>query len=143
MTRQQARRLMAAPAARIRSALLAPTDLSTWNPAFHSVSGSAQAEVGTSYRITVRGGLTGTLRYQAIADDHVEMAWSVPGFHETGTWQLHSRGRHTVVTHEFQHKGPLALVLRHAYRGVAELRLDRLTSHVTQPPPALRTLDPS
>jgi hypothetical protein len=39
---------------------------------------------------------------------------------------LQPDGAATVVTHAFRHEGPLARVLSGAYRGVAELRLDRL-----------------
>jgi hypothetical protein len=41
-------------------------------------------------------------------------------------WQLRPHQGGPLVSHEFTHEGPLARVLSKAYRGVAELRLDRL-----------------
>jgi len=45
---------------------------------------------------------------------------------------LEERHGGTVVTHSFEHQGPLARLLSNAYRGVAELRLDRLTQRTIQ-----------
>jgi hypothetical protein len=67
----------------------------------------------------VRPGLTGWLEYTRIGRDRI-------GFDETGSWTIESSGGGTLVHHRFQHTGPLASALRHAYRGVAALRLQRL-----------------
>jgi hypothetical protein len=74
----------------------------------------------------VRPGLTGWLEYTRIGRDRIDIAWHVPGFDETGSWTIESSGGGTLVHHRFQHTGPLASALRHAYRGVAALRLQRL-----------------
>lgn len=127
MTIQRATRLLRAPLTRIRHALLDPRALPEWNPALRSLRGPSHAVTGTSYPITVKGGLSGTWEYTRIDDRDIDMTWRVPGFLESGTWQLDRHGDGTIVTHEFRHEGPLARVLREAYRGAAELRLDRLS----------------
>lgn len=134
MTTQQATRLINAPLPQVRNVLLDPRALPAWNPAFHTVDGPAQAATGISYPITVRGGLTGTWQYTTIDEQRIDTTWRVPGFHETGTWRLEPQGKGTLVTHEFRHQGPLARLLSNAYRGVAELRLDRLAERATRGP---------
>jgi hypothetical protein len=74
----------------------------------------------------VRPGLTGWLEYTRIGRDRIDIAWHVPGFHETGSWTIEPCGVGTLAHHRFQHTGPLASALRHAYREVAALRLQRL-----------------
>ncbi len=66
--------------------------------------------------------MSGWLEYTAISPQRIEITWQVPGFHEHGVWLLDSG----VVTHSFEHNGPLAAVLRSAYRGIATVRLERL-----------------
>lgn len=127
MTIQKAIRLLNVPPYDIRRVLLDPRALPAWNPAFHTLDGPAHAATGVAYPITVRGGLTGSWEYTAIADQRLDTAWHVPGFRETAVWLLEPHGDGTLVTHEFQHTGPLAGILSQAFRGVAELRLDRLT----------------
>lgn len=65
------------------------------------------------------------------------MAWRVTGFAEVGSWTMTTAGTGTSVHHEFIHSGPLASLLRRAYHGVADLRLDRLAHRLavgsTQP----------
>ncbi|NUW46142.1 SRPBCC family protein [Nonomuraea rhodomycinica] len=135
MNTQEATRFVDAPPSRVRRALLTPRALPDWNPAFHTVEGPAHAATGVEYPMTVRGGLSGHWRYTAIDDRSIHTAWQVPGFRETGVWRLEPHGSGTVVTHAFGHHGPLALVLSKAYRGVGELRLDRLARRVTRPAP--------
>jgi uncharacterized protein YndB with AHSA1/START domain len=138
VTSQQATRLINAPLAQIREALLDPRALPEWNPAFRTVDGPAEAATGVSYPITVRGGLSGNWQYTTIDDQRIDTTWRVPGFHETGTWRFEARGEGTLVTHEFRHQGPLASLLSNAYRGVAELRLDRLSQRSGGGPPVGR-----
>jgi uncharacterized protein YndB with AHSA1/START domain len=126
MTSQRATRLINAPLSQVRDALLDPRALPEWNPAFRTVAGPVGAATGVSYPITVRGGLTGAWQYATIEDQRIDTTWRVPGFHENGTWRFERHGPDTLVTHEFRHEGPLARLLSNAYRGVAELRLDRL-----------------
>ena len=102
--------------------LLDPLALPQWNEAFLSIDGPATAEVGQRYRLRVRPGLTGWLEYTAITPERIEIIWQVPGFREQGVWLLHEGA----VTHSFEHAGPLAAVLRNAYRGIAAVRLERL-----------------
>lgn len=132
MTSQEATRLVNAPPSTVRRALLDTRALPDWNPAFHSIDGPAGAAVGVRYPITVRGGLRGHWEYTLITDHRVEAAWQVPGFGETGVWRLEKRPTGTMVTHSFEHRGGLARILSNAYRGVAELRLDRLAQRMAQ-----------
>ncbi|MET8156831.1 SRPBCC family protein [Sphaerisporangium sp. NPDC005289] len=134
MTVQEETRLVRAPLSRVREILLDPRALPDWNPAFLTLGGPGHAAVGVSYPITVRGGLSGNWEYTAIEDERIDTAWHLPGFHENGTWLLRPRAEGgTVVTHGFQHQGPLARALSRAYRGVAELRLDRLSQRAEDP----------
>lgn len=126
MTAQEATRFVSAPPSSIRDLLLDPRVLPDWNPAFHSLEGPAEAATGVRYPITVRGGLSGHWEYTLITDDRIDVTWQVQGFRETGVWRLEERTGGTMVTHGFQHQGRLARLLSNAYRGVAELRLDRL-----------------
>ncbi|WP_446037997.1 SRPBCC family protein [Streptomyces sp. SID1121] len=128
MTSQHATRFLDASPAQVRHALLDPLALRDWNPAFKHVDGPAQAAAGVPYALTVIGGLTGTWQYTRIEEGEIDCTWQVPGFQETGTWRLRPHLHGTLVTHEFTHQGPLARALAKAYRGVAELRLDRLTA---------------
>ncbi|MGI8334795.1 SRPBCC family protein [Actinomadura scrupuli] len=132
MTSQEATRFIDVPPADVRRALLDPRALPDWNPAFHSLDGPAGAATGIRYPITARGGLSGHWEYTLITDHRVDAVWQVPGLRETGTWLLDERDGGTVVTHGFQHQGRLARLLRNAYRGVAELRLDRLAQRMAQ-----------
>jgi hypothetical protein len=74
----------------------------------------------------VRPGLTGWLEYTRIGRDRIDIAWHVPG----STRRVHGRSSPAAWersrTTGFQHTGPLASALRHAYREVAALRLQRL-----------------
>jgi hypothetical protein len=108
--------------------LLNPLGLPAWNEAFLSIDGPAVPAVGVRYSLRVRPGLTGWLEYTAITPQRLEITWQVPGFHEHGTWQLENG----LVTHSFTHTGPLAAVLRPAYRGIAAVRLERLRDRVAQ-----------
>lgn len=116
------------PAA-IRHALLDPLSLPEWNEAFVAITGPDDPAVGVRYELKVRPGLSGHLEYTAIEADRVELSWQVPGFHETGSWVL---GADSTVTHSFEQSGPLAAVLRPAYRGIAAVRLDRLAHRVAE-----------
>jgi uncharacterized protein YndB with AHSA1/START domain len=120
-----------APAAAVRAALLSPTELPRWNPAFAEVTGPDLVSSARSrYRLRVRGGLAGHLEYTAVTDDQIQMRWQVPGFTEDGLWELTPHGHDTLITHRFRHHGLLAHVLSPAYRGIAEQRLARLAQHL-------------
>lgn len=121
-----------APLDVVRGVLLEPLALPEWNEAFRTIAGPPAATIGVGYRISVRGGLSGSFAYTAIDARRVGMSWAVPGFRETGAWLLQPAGADTVVTHEFEHSGPLAALLRPAYSGVARLRLERLASRVAR-----------
>jgi hypothetical protein len=118
--------LVDAPREMVREVLLDPLSLPAWNSAFLSLTGPAAATLGAEYRITVRPGLRGTFAYEAMDPGLVRMVWQVPGFAETGDWQLSAEGKRTLVRHDFTHSGPLAAMLRQAYQGVAGIRLGRL-----------------
>ncbi|GAA1611905.1 hypothetical protein GCM10009789_77810 [Kribbella sancticallisti] len=102
--------------------LLDPLALPLWNEAFLSIDGPQTPEVGVRYELRVRPGLNGWLEYTEITPSRIEMTWHVPGFRERGLWLLEDG----LVTHSFEHAGPLAAVLRSAYRGIAAVRLERL-----------------
>jgi hypothetical protein len=114
------------PAA-IRHTLLDALALPEWNEAFLAIDGPDEPTVGVRYALRVRPGMSGHLEYTAIEPDRIEISWQVPGFHETGSWIL---GPDHLVTHSFEQSGPLAAVLRPAYRGIAAVRLDRLANRV-------------
>jgi hypothetical protein len=129
---QHATSAIPAAPADVRRLLLDPLALPSWNPAFQSIDGPTRPAAGTRYAIRVRPGLTGSLEYTRIGHDRIDIAWHVPGFHETGSWTIEPSGGGTLAHHRFQHTGPLASALRHAYRGVAALRLERLARAVDQ-----------
>ncbi|MFF3749510.1 SRPBCC family protein [Streptomyces sp. NPDC002018] len=133
MTSRQATRFLDASPAQIRHALLDPLALPDWNPAFKRLDGPARATTGVPYALTVIGGITGTWQYTRIEDREIDCTWQIPGFQETGTWHLRPHHDGTRVTHAFTHQGPLARALAKAYRGVADLRLDRLTEYSAHP----------
>jgi hypothetical protein len=116
------------PAA-IRRALLDALSLPEWNEAFLGIEGPAEPAVGVRYVLRVRAGLSGHLEYTTIEPDRIDISWQVQGFHENGSWVLGPDHR---VTHSFEQAGPLAAVLRPAYRGIAAVRLDRLANRVAQ-----------
>lgn len=128
--------LIAAPPPVVRQILLEPAALAEWNPAFLSIRGPHLAAVGQRYVIQVRGGLNGHWEYRRISEELIEGYWEVPGFKETNDWKLRPHGSGTHVTHSFQHRGPLAAVLRPAFANVAELRLNRLAQRATGRSPA-------
>jgi hypothetical protein len=64
-----------------------------------------------------------------IEPDRIEITWQVPGFREVGTWTIAADGQ---VTHTFEQTGPLATVLRPAYRNIATIRLARLANRIRQ-----------
>jgi hypothetical protein len=136
---QSAQALVGAPLPNIRAVLLEPLSLPAWNPAFQTISGSTRAVVGADYPIHARG-LRGTFTYTDISDTRIGMAWRVPGFAETATWELKSVDGDTLVTHRFEHSGPLAFVLSRAYQGVAALRLHRLADRLDAARTAVGTI---
>jgi hypothetical protein len=129
-TTQHSEITITASAEAIRRVLLTPSEFADWNPAFTSITGPDTAEVGTPYPIRVRPGFNGTLTYSGITPDRIDIDWQIPGLHEKGTWTLTSDGAATVVRHGFSQSGPLAVALRNAFRGVADLRLQRLADRV-------------
>jgi hypothetical protein len=102
--------------------LLDARALPSWNEAFLSIDGPETPVVGQRYHLRVRPGFTGWLEYTAISPSRIDITWQVPGFHEQGVWLIND----AMVTHSFEHTGPLAAVLRPAYRGIAAVRLERL-----------------
>ncbi|MEV6411853.1 hypothetical protein [Kribbella sp. NPDC051718] len=106
--------------------LLDPLALPSWNEAFLSIDGPETPVAGQRYQLRVRPGLAGWLEYTAISPTRIDITWQVPGFHESGVWQIDQ----SRVTHSFEHTGPLAAVLRRAYRGIAAVRLQRLSVEV-------------
>ena len=127
MNTAEAHILVPAPLRTVRQILLEPTALAEWNPAFLSVGGPEAAIVGRRHPLTARGGLTGHWEYRSIGEHHIEACWEVPGLTETNSWYLAPHDGGTRVTHSFTNRGALATLLRPAFTGVAELRLDRLS----------------
>jgi hypothetical protein len=111
----------------IRHLLLDALALPEWNEAFLDIEGPPAAAEGTRYALRVRPGLSGELLYTAVEADRIEITWQVPGFCEVGTWAI---GPDSQVTHTFEQTGPLATVLRPAYRNIATIRLARLTNRL-------------
>ncbi|MFF1822269.1 hypothetical protein ACFVWG_33515 [Kribbella sp. NPDC058245] len=113
----------------IRHLLLDALTLPEWNEAFLAIDGPPAAEQGSRYALRVRPGLAGELVYTAVEADRVEITWQVPGFREVGIWAI---GPDSQVTHTFEQTGPLATVLRPAYRNIATIRLARLTNRLRE-----------
>ncbi|MET7281987.1 hypothetical protein ABZS29_27400 [Kribbella sp. NPDC005582] len=111
----------------IRHLLLDALALPEWNEAFLDIEGPPAAAEGSRYALRVRLGLSGELLYTAVEPDRIEITWQVPGFREVGTWAI---GQDSQVTHTFEQTGPLATVLRPAYRNIATIRLARLTNRL-------------
>jgi hypothetical protein len=126
---EQATDTIPASQAAIRHVLLDALALPEWNEAFLSIDGPADAQANTRYDLRVRPGLTGELQYTVIEPDRIEITWQVPGFREVGTWTIAADGQ---VTHTFEQTGPLATVLRPAYRNIATIRLARLANRIRQ-----------
>ena len=113
----------------IRHVLLDALALPEWNEAFLAIDGPSEPTLGTPYALRVRPGFAGELQYTALEPDRIEITWQVPGFREVGTWTIAPDSQ---VTHTFEQSGPLATVLRPAYRNVAMIRLARLANRVRQ-----------
>jgi hypothetical protein len=126
---EQATEAIPADPAAIRHVLLDALSLPEWNEAFLAIDGPTEAALGSRYALKVRPGLAGELQYTVVEADHIEIVWRAPGFHEVGTWRIGADGQ---VTHTFEQSGPLATVLRPAYRNIATIRLARLTNRVRQ-----------
>ena len=125
MTTQRSEVLIRAPLDRVREILLRPLELPEWNAAFTALAGPATPSVG-DHDLTIRNGLKGSLQYEHIDARRVVVRWSTLGFRESATWSLEPNGEMTRVVHEFDHEGGLALLLRHAFRTVAQQRNERL-----------------
>ena len=126
---EQATETIHAGPAAIRQVLLDALALPEWNEAFLAIDGPGDPDLGTRYALRVRPGFAGELQYTVIAPDRIEITWRVPGFHEVGSWTISPDSQ---VTHSFEQSGPLATVLRPAYRNVATIRLARLANRVRQ-----------
>ncbi|WP_329483578.1 hypothetical protein OG555_15475 [Kribbella sp. NBC_01484] len=126
---EQATEAIPADPTAIRHVLLDVLALPEWNEAFLTIDGPEQAELGARYALQVRPGLAGELQYTAVEADRIEITWQVPGFREVGIWTI---GPDRQITHTFEQSGPLATVLRPAYRNVATIRLARLANRVRQ-----------
>lgn len=127
---QSAALLLSAPSSLVHATLLDPGAFPAWNPAFRTLAGNGPGTLDERYTLTVRPGLTGHFWYETIEADHVVMRWEVPGFAELGTWDLTMDPGGTRVVHRFEHTGLLAAALTPAFKGVAQLRLDRLAEHL-------------
>ncbi|HLU33334.1 MAG TPA: SRPBCC family protein [Natronosporangium sp.] len=130
MNEQTGNRTVAASPARVRQILLDAAAVPEWNPAIRSLAGPDRARLGEHYPVVVRGGLRGEITWTRIEAWRVEMRIAVPGFTEDGWWRLTPQDGGTLVAHGFSHRGPLAVVLTRAFRGVVELRLARLAGRV-------------
>jgi hypothetical protein len=120
-------RLIPVPVQVVGSILLRPVELPSWNPAFVNIEGPAVPRSGEMYQLTALQGLRGTFHYPAISEGLVEMTWAVPGLRETCSWTLRpERSDMVEVSHEVHRTGALAVVLRAAMTGLADLRLNRL-----------------
>lgn len=128
---ERATMFMPVPPGAVQRVLQDPLRMAEWNPAFLAISGPSQALVGNEYALRVRPGLPGRFRYTLITDSVIGTAWEVPGLFEEGTWRIASHGEGLRVTHSFTHSGPLAQALRHAFVGVATLRLQRLSDRAS------------
>lgn len=126
---EQATATIAAGTAAARQVLLDALALPEWNEAFLGIDGPAEPTTTSRYALRVRTGLTGELRYPVIEPDRIEIHWQAPGFAEVGIWTLDPDGR---VTHAFEQTGPLATVLRPAYKGIAAVRIDRMINRIRQ-----------
>ncbi|WP_371406536.1 hypothetical protein OHA10_13455 [Kribbella sp. NBC_00662] len=126
---EQATETIHAGTAAIRHVLLDALALPEWNEAFLAIDGPAEADLGSSYALRVRPGFAGELQYTVVEPDRIEISWQVPGFREVGTWTI---GPDSQVTHTFEQSGPLATVLRPAYRNIATIRLACLANRVRQ-----------
>ncbi|WP_446220078.1 hypothetical protein [Micromonospora sp. IBHARD004] len=95
MSTQQATRIIDETSARVRDILLDAARLPAWNSAFLSIEDPGGTAADREFAIVVRPGLCGTWRYTMIEDERIGTAWNVPGFADTGSWQLrpHSTGR--------------------------------------------------
>lgn len=130
MTERRATHLIPAAPATIRRLLLDGGHLPHWNPAFLSLDAPSVPKPGAQYLLRVRTGSAGTFEYTAIRPHHVGMRWQIPGLVEDADWELSADGAGTLVTHHVRRTGPLAVVIRHADRDIALLRLQRLRSEV-------------
>jgi hypothetical protein len=130
MMTEHATRYVATPLEQVRDILLNPLDLPAWNEAVKAITGPPQAATGVSYPITVHPGLSGKWQYTAIESSRIAAVWDLPGFHEDWEWTLQRQGAGTLVTHTFRHKGALAALLSNAYRGIADVRLGRLSKRL-------------
>ena len=126
MSTQRSEILIRAPLERIRQILLTPLELPEWNPAFTALAGPTNPSEGQRYDLTIRNGLKGSLQYEHIDARRVVVRWSTVGFRESATWSLEPNGEMTRVVHEFDQEGGLALLLRRAFRTVAQQRNERL-----------------
>lgn len=113
----------------IRHVLLDALALPEWNEAFLAIDGPVDADRGSRYALRVRPGFAGELQYTVVEPDRIEITWQVPGFREVGTWTITPDSQ---VTHTFEQSGPLATVLRPAYRNIATIRLARLANRVRE-----------
>jgi hypothetical protein len=134
---QQAERLIPATTQALRTVLLDPAALPDWNPALRSVAAGHHAETGVRHRVTALAGLSGHLEYLEIGERRITVHLKVQGMREDGWWLLTPQGSGTRVEHGFAHGGPLARLLSGPYRGVAQLRLQRLDERVRAVSPSL------
>jgi hypothetical protein len=126
---EQATETIHAHPSAIRQVLLDALALPEWNEAFLAIDGPHGADHGSQYALRVRPGFAGELHYTVVEPDRIQIIWQVPGFREVGTWTISPDSE---VTHTFEQSGPLATVLRPAYRNVAAIRLARLANRLRQ-----------
>ena len=133
MTTQQDEILIRAPLERVREILLTPLEFPEWNAAFTALAGPENPAEGDQYALTIRSGLNGSFNYEHIDAQRVVVRWSTVGFRETARWSLERSGEGTRVVHEFDHEGGLAVLLRQAFRTVAQQRNERLKQTAESP----------
>jgi len=126
MTTQRSEILVRAPLGRVREILLRPLDFPQWNAAFTALVGPTDPVEGDRYALAIRNGLNGSFTYEHIDAQRIVVHWSTVGFREAATWSLEPKGDATRVVHEFDHEGVVALLLRQAFRTVAQQRNERL-----------------
>ncbi|NJP68748.1 hypothetical protein [Streptomyces spiramenti] len=140
MNEQQSVRRLAGSRDATRAILLDPGALPEWNPAITGLTlppvvGTSRERptVGHRYPVTGVRGLRGHLSYTGIDEDRITMRISLNGLTEDNWWTLveaDGDAPATLVGHGISHRGPLALLLSAAFRGVCDLRLDRLAARL-------------
>ena len=137
MTTDQGRRHVPASPATIAETLLLPLALPAWNPLFSELTGSREPRIGDEYELALTIGLRGSFSYSSLDPERVGMTWQVPGMREESVWIIRAVPGGSLVSHNLERTGPLALIMGGGIRGVAHLRLERLAQvarNAAEPP---------